>query len=182
MRRYFQFLLIGLILGLFTEVQLKFVAGINPAAFLVAMAVYPVILTLMLGVGELLDRTVPSVWTADLLHYLIGGVGGLAFEWFLLGNDPGSNAFQPGMFAMWTTFCFGPRVLTRSSIGTGVRKFWTAFAVVALLMTAFLLIVPPDTGARVVLAVYGLSLSYAVWSVWLLVLARKSTRDSEQAV
>ena len=43
--RYFQFLGIGLILGLFTEVQLKLVAGINPPAFIVALFAYPVIVT-----------------------------------------------------------------------------------------------------------------------------------------
>ena len=37
MRRYLRFLAVGLVLGLFTEAQLKLVAGISPPAFLIAL-------------------------------------------------------------------------------------------------------------------------------------------------
>ena len=89
---YLHFLAIGLILGLFTEVQLKLIAGINPPAFAIALAAYPVILTLF----YLLSRNIRPSWKGDLTFYFLVGLAGLAFEWFLLGNGPQSNALQAG--------------------------------------------------------------------------------------
>jgi len=179
MRRYFQFLLIGLVLGLFTEVQLKLVAGINPPAFIVAMVVYPVLLTLSYAVSRFIDRSISTTWKGDVLHYITVGFGGLAIEWVFLGNGPGSNAFQLGMLAMWTTFGFGPRVLTRTSplIAKGERRFWMAFGVVGVLLTACILLAS-NPKARIVIAVLGLSGTYAVWSVWLLVLAWRTRHNT----
>lgn len=165
---YLHFLAIGLILGLFTEVQLKLIAGINPPAFAIALAAYPVILTLF----YLLSRNIRPSWRGDLTYYLLVGVAGLAFEWFLLGNGPQSNALQWGMFAMWTTFGFGPRILTRPAptIRCGARWFWLAFAVAAVPLTVGVAL-SSDPGAKVVIAVFGLSGTYLLWSLWLLVLA-----------
>ncbi|MFV1996011.1 MAG: hypothetical protein ACC661_11305, partial [Verrucomicrobiales bacterium] len=97
------------------------------------------------------------------------GLGGLAVEWGVLGNGPQSNAFQPGMFGMWTTFCFGPRVLSRPSPpnAKGKRRFWIAFGITAIPLTASILLTP-DPKARLVVAVLGLTASYMIWSVWLL--------------
>lgn len=181
MRRYLHFLAVGLILGLFTEAQLKLVAGINPPAFLIALAAYPVILT----VFYVLSRNIGESWKGDLTYYVAVGLAGLAFEWFLLGNGPQSKALQWGMFAMWTTFGFGPRVLTRPSpaIKRGARWFWLAFAVAAAVLTAGLLLAAGH-GPKVVIAVFGLSGTYVLWSLWLLVLAWRSHSGSmaEQAV
>lgn len=181
MKRYLQFVLIGLVLGLFTEVQLKLIAGINPPAFLVAVFVYPVLVTASFAFSRLLDRLISSTWRGDLLHYAGTGLGGLAIEWVLLGNGPGSNAIQLGMFAMWTTFCFGPRILTRRSpvIERGRRRFWSAFAIAAVLLTAIVLLTP-NLKARIVIVVLGLSGTYMVWSGWLLTLAWR-TRPCECA-
>jgi hypothetical protein len=171
MRNYFRFLAIGLVLGLYTEVLLKLVAGIKPAAFIVALFIYPVIVTLSFAASRIIDRSITALWKADLMHYLATGVGGLAFEWILLGNGPGSNAFQLGMFAMWTTFCFGPRVLTRDSVSPKTRHwFWRVFGAVGTLLALFVFLAP-SREARVVLAVLSLSGAYIVWSIWLLVLA-----------
>lgn len=175
MRHYLRFLLIGLVLGLLTEAELKLVAGIKPASFPITMAAYPVIITLFYGLSRLLDRVVPSVWIGDLLHYAATGIGGLAIEWTVLGNGPDSNAFQVGMFAMWTTFGFGPRVLARNAAQRvpGRRWFWIAFAVAAVLITAAILLAGTPQ-AKLLTAVFGLSGTNAVWSLWLLVLAWKT--------
>lgn len=180
MPRYIRFLLIGLVLGLFTEIQLKLIAGINPPAFIIALAAYPVFVSLSYAISNWIDRRAWTVWKGDMVHYAIVGFIGLAVEWTLLGNGPGSNAIQLGMFAMWTTFGFGPRVLTRisSPIGKGGRIFWWAFAIAGALLTASILTASAP-GAKVVVAVIGLSVTYAVWSVWLLVLAWKSRHDDE---
>ena len=175
MRYYICFLGIGLILGLFTEAQLKLVAGINPSAFGIVLIAYPILITLSYTVSKFIDRRVSSTWKGDVLHYLFAGIGGLMIEWGLLGNGPGSNAIQLGMFAMWTTFGFGPRVLTRSAstLKSGKLYFWIAFAVVAVLLTLFVLLTP-DPKARLVVAVLSLSGTYIIWSIWLLVLAWRS--------
>jgi len=178
MTKYLRFLLIGLVLGLFTEIELKLIAGIKPSAFIVAVFVYPVIVSLSYLASTFIDRLVSSTWRGDILHYVGAGLGGLAFEWVLLGNGPGSNAIQLGMFAMYTTFCFGPRVLTRDSrlIEKSGRTFWVAFGMAAVVLTAIVLMVP-GPGARIVIAVLGLSGTYMVWSGWLLILAWR-TRES----
>ena len=174
-KTYWRFLWTGLILGLFTEAELKLIAGVKPSGFVIALFAYPVLISLAYAASRLVDRVVSSTWRADLLHYVGSGLGGLAIEWGLLGNRPGSNAIQLGMFAMWTTFCFGPRVLVRpaSAPATSVRRFWTAFAVAAAVLT-FCVLLFSHAEAKIVIAVVGLSVTYTVWSVWLLILGWRS--------
>lgn len=172
MKHYLRFVSVGLILGLFTEVVFRLIATVNPKAFIAAVFLYPVILTLAYAAHKIVDRLVASQWRGDVLHYLACGLCGLGVEWYLLGNGPDSNAFQLGMFGMWTTFCFGPRVLTRGSplIEAARRKFWLVFGLVAVLSTAIVLLTKnPD--AKFVIAVMGLSATNIVWSIWLLVMA-----------
>lgn len=178
--RYLKFLRVGLLLSLFTEFELKIVAGLKPQAFIAAVIAYPVILSGVYWFSRSLDRWVSSLWKADVLHYLAGGFGGLAFEWILLGNGPGSNALQLGMFAMWTTFCFGPRVLTRElpDMARRIRIFWRCYFIAGVILTLVLLAIP-DRNAKIVIAVFGLSGTYLVWSIWLLVLAWQSQRDPD---
>ena len=175
MGTFFRFLGTGLVLGLLTEFEFKIVAGLKPATFLIVLVAYPIFLALAFGFSGLLDRLLPSRWLADLTHYFGCGVAGLAVEWTLLSNGPGSNAFQLGMFAMWTTFCFGPRVLIRKSarIDALRRRFWIAFWVFAVVLTIVLLVIQAPQ-ARIVIAVVALSGSNIVWSAWMLVLARRS--------
>ncbi len=172
MKHYLRFVAIGLVLGLFTEIVFRLIATVNPKAFLAAVFLYPVILTLAYAAHKLIGRVISPQWRGDVLHYLACGLCGLGVEWILLGNGPDSNAFQLGMFGMWTTFCFGPRVLTRESPSSAGarRKFWLAFGLVAVLSTAIVhLTKNPD--AKFVIAVLGLSATNIVWSVWLLVIA-----------
>lgn len=178
MKIFGRFLAIGLVLGLFTEFVLKVMAGIKPSGFVIAVFAYPVLVSFAYAASQLVDRVVASRWRGDLLHYAGSGLGGLAVEWVLLGNGPGSNAFQPGMFAMWTTFCFGPRILTRASVvGTRrPRRFWIAFVVVGLPLALGVAAVPGK--AKIVFAVLGLSAAYIVWSLWLLLLAWSDRRTA----
>ncbi len=185
MRIYLRFLGVGLILGLFTEFTLKIVAGIKPSTFIHAVFAYPWIVSMAYVASRLVDRVVDSRWRGDLLHYVGVGIGGLAIEWTILGNGPESNAFQTGMFAMWTTFCFGPRVLSReANVGSPpVRRFWVTFAITSALMTVCVLAVPGK--AKIVAAVLALSAAYVVWSLWLLRIAwrgRHSARPRLRAV
>ena len=168
---YLRFLAVGLILGLFTEIELKLVAGIKPSSFVPALFLYPIIVSMAFLTSRFLDRAVSSPWKGDLLHYVGAGLAGLAIEWMLLGNGPDSNAFQLGMFGMWTTFCFGPRILVRAPIVTGpsARRFWMAFAMACVLITVAVVVANGKT--KVVVAVLGLSAAYIVWSLWLLRLA-----------
>lgn len=161
-----------MVLGLFTEVELKLVAGIRPQGLIVAVAAYPILVSAAYLGSRLMDRLWRTGWLADLVHYLTVGVVGLAIEWQLLGNGPQSNANQLGMFAMWTTFGFGPRVLTRpSTVARGLhRPFWKAFAAVAVLLTTVAFLIPASD-ARLVVVVVALVATYVVWSAWLLLMA-----------
>lgn len=180
MRGYLRFLAAGLTLGLFTEFALKIVGGVNPKSFIAALLFYPLIVSAAYGASAALSRALKSVWKADLSHYLLSGTGGLAFEWTLLGNGPGSNAFQLGMFAMWTTFCFGPRILSRRDpqLELSRRRFWRFFAVAAALLTAVGLLVS-DPKPRIVAIVLGLSAIYLALSLWLLGLAWRTRRGPD---
>ncbi len=172
--KYSRFLLAGLVLGLFTEAELKLVAGIKPAGFVVAVFAYPVLVSLAYAGSKWIDRVVASRWIGDLIHYVGSAVVGLAVEWTVLGTGPGSNAIQIGMVGMWTTFCFGPRVLTRFGVSENpARRFWLAFAVVAVVVTVSI-VLTPDAKAKVVVAVLTLSAAYVLWSVWLLIMAWRS--------
>lgn len=165
MARYLHFLLAGMVLGLFTEALFKLAAGIHPEAFPITLVVYPILLTVAYLGGGLVNRFVESTLRADLITYFGAGIIGLAIEWTLLGNGPGSNAIQIGMFAMWTTFCFGPRVLTRPATRSMRRWFWGAFVGVALVITPLVLILP-NPKARVVVAVLAMTASNLIWSAW----------------
>ena len=101
---YLRFLVIGLVLSLYTEIQFKLLARVNVQAFLSALLLYPAILAVAYAAHKYFDRLRVSPWKADILYYLAAGMGGMGIEWGLLGNGPGSNANQIGMFAMWTTF------------------------------------------------------------------------------
>lgn len=175
MTTYWRFLFMGLVLGLFTEIQLKLVAGIRPSGFVIALIAYPVIVSLAYAGSRFLDRRVSSTWRGDVVHYLASGLGGLAIEWGLLGNGPSSNAFQLGMFAMWTSFCFGPRVLTRTSLLIAKPKqwFWIVYGIAALVLTT-IVVLTPSPNAKLVISVLGLSGTYLVWSIWLLILGWRS--------
>ena len=171
MKIYVSLLVVGLVLGLFTEIELKLVAGIKPSGFVPALFLYPIIVSMAFVASRFIDWAVSSRWKGDLLHYVGAGIAGLGIEWILLGNGPGSNAFQLGMFAMWTTFCFGPRILTRDPIvgSPRARRFWIAFVIASTLLTIAVLVA---TGKpKVVVAVLGLSAAYMLWSLWLLRLA-----------
>ncbi len=171
MRTYGRFLAVGLTLGLFTEFVLKLVARAKPSGFVIVVIAYPIIVSFAYAASRLIDHIVASRWIGDMLHYAGSGIGGMAIEWTLLGNGPGSNAFQLGMFAMWTTFCFGPRILTRETViaTPRARRFWIAFVLIGTLITVAVL---AATGKpKIVLAVLTLSAAYLLWSLWLLRLA-----------
>ena len=168
---YWRFLGMGLVLGLATEIQLKLNAGLNPRGLLIAVVVYPFLITLSFLASKVLDRFINADKRADLIHYLAAGCFGLAFEWILLGNGPDSNASQLGMFAMWTTFCFGPRVLSRKTAeATKVRRlFWVFFALfmgaIGLLGMAL-----PHPEVRFVVIIVATIVAYVFLSFWLLVI------------
>ena len=179
MKTYFKFLGIGLVLGLFLEVELKLVAGVHPKGFIVTLFAYPMLITLFYAWSRTIDKIVASTWRGDILHYLTVGFVGLAFEWVLLGNGPGSNAFQLGMFAMWTTWGFGPRILTRDSPAAGKRylSFWRAFIIVAVVLTVAILLLS-DPKAKLVVSIVALSITYIIWSLLLLVFGWKNHRSA----
>jgi len=170
MKRYFRFLGTGLVLGLFLEVELKRIAGVNPQGFIVTLFAYPMLVTLFYAWSRMIDKFVISAWRGDILHYVTVGFGGLMLEWIFLGNGPGSNAFQLGMFAMWTTWGFGPRILTRDSLAAGKRhlRFWRAFTIVAIVLTVTILLLP-DPKIKLVISIVALTITYMIWSAWLLI-------------
>lgn len=146
MKNYIRFLAFGYVFALGVEVQYRLFGRFNPQALTAAVLLYPIILSLAWLGGWLIDRRIRRQLTADIICYFACGVTGLAVEWLLLGNSPAANpnAFQIGMFCMWTTFCFGPRLLVRDDDSTRSlrRRIWMLFGGYFALSTAFGLLIP----------------------------------------
>jgi hypothetical protein len=122
----------------------------NPQALAAAVFLYPIILSLAWVGQRLIDRWIHRRLTADITCYFASGVTGLAVEWLLLGNSPAGNpnAIQIGMFCMWTTFCFGPRLMVRQDDSTRSlrRRIWMFFGGYFALSTVLGLLIPaPQT-------------------------------------
>jgi len=74
MKSFLRFVAIGLVLGLFTEFMFRIIAADNHKAFISAVFLYPVILTLAYAAHKLLDRLISNQWKGDILHYLASGI------------------------------------------------------------------------------------------------------------
>lgn len=183
MKSWLKFVAFGVALGLFAEAELKLVAGLKPEGFLPAVLLYPVILTAFFGIQKGIDRIVPTRWAGDLLFYGVAGFGGLAIEWTFLGNGPESDAVQLGMFAMWTTFVFGPRVLSRENPAKPKfrKRFWIIVLLAALVLTPAILTAGGPIG-KIYAAVYGLCGLYIGWSCWLLFTAWRDRRTGAESL
>ena len=141
-----RFVAVGYIFALGVEIQYRLLGRFNPQALAAAIFLYPIILSLAWLGERLIDRWIRRQLTADIVCYFACGVTGLAVEWLLLGNSPAANpnAFQIGMFCMWTTFCFGPRLLVRDDDSTRSlrRRIWMFFGGYFVLSTVLGLLIP----------------------------------------
>ena len=146
MKNFIKFLAVGYVFALGVEVQYRLLGRFNPKALAAAIFLYPFILSLAWLGGRLIDRMIRRQLTADIFCYFACGVVGLAVEWFFLANSPAANpnASQIGMFCMWTTFCFGPRLLVRGDGSTRSlrRKIWMFFGGYFVVSTVLGLLIP----------------------------------------
>lgn len=118
MKAYLKFVAIGSVFAAAEEFLTVVVLRHDVGAFVVTLLlVFPVFLTLAWATSWLLRRVLPSHAIHLLVHYVLYGSVGLAFEWFVIGLSPWSNPeanpllmflFQLGMFSFWTTVAFAP--------------------------------------------------------------------------
>ncbi|XMB86018.1 hypothetical protein RJG79_11540 [Mycoplasmatota bacterium WC44] len=106
-------------------------------------------------------------------HFVIFGIIGLMFEWFIFGMNPwsGGNIFvviliQIGMFSHWTTTTFAPRLLLDEEHVDRRFKhgFLTFYSVGMGLVYALGMLTPPYT--RWTLMILGNILVYTLLLPW----------------
>jgi hypothetical protein len=183
MKNYIKFVAIGYVFALGVEVQYRLLGKFNPKALAAAIFLYPIILSFAWLGGRLIDRRIHRQLTADIVCYFACGLTGLAVERLLLGNSPAANpnAYQIGMFCMWTTFCFGPRLLIRCDDSTRPlrRRIWMFFGAYFAVSTVLgLLIAAPQ--ARFVVIILTSVAAYLGMNVLLIWLMVKQQRFLEE--
>jgi len=155
MKNYVRFVAIGYIFAIGVEIQYRLIGRFNPQALVAAIFLYLFILSFAWLGQKVIDKCVSRRLTADIASYVACGLSGLAVEWVLLGNSPAANpnAIQIGMFCMWTTFCFGPRLLIRQDDSTRLlrRRTWQFFGAYFVLSTIIGLLIPAQPTRFVVM-------------------------------
>jgi len=155
---FLRFVATGYAFGIGVEIQYRLIGRFNPQALVAAIFLYPFILSFAWLGQKVIDKCVSRRLIADIACYFTCGISGLAIEWTLLGNSPSANpnAIQIGMFCMWTTFCFGPRLLVRTDEATHRlrRRIWQFFGAYFVLSTVIGLLIPaPQTRFVVIIFV-----------------------------
>ncbi|XMB67236.1 hypothetical protein RI065_01575 [Mycoplasmatota bacterium zrk1] len=82
------------------------------------------------------NRTQNSPWK----HFVIFGVIGLLFEWFIFGMNPWSGGnfivvllIQLGMFSHWATVTFAPRLLLdKEHVNTSLKRRFLTFYIIGM--------------------------------------------------
>ena len=155
---FIRFVATGYVFAIGVEIQYRLIGRFNPQALAAAIFLYPFILSFAWLGQKVIDKCVSSQLRADITCYCACGLSGLAVEWTLLGNSPAANpnAIQIGMFCLWTTFCFGPRLLVRKDDSNRRlrKRIWQFFGVYFVLSTVISLLIPaPQTRFVVIILV-----------------------------
>ena len=112
MKDIFKFIAVGFIFAIITEFQFNILALGNVGNFIFDLFFYPVFLIFVYFSNAVLGRIFKNKILSGVLFYLIFGIFGLAFEWYLMGNSPWANpdANQIGMFSFWVAVTFMPKI------------------------------------------------------------------------
>jgi hypothetical protein len=106
MQRALTFIGIGTLVALAVEAAFNLLAAHTFANFLFTLFFYPAYLALFYGLQtRVLFPLVARPRIRFLLTYILGGVCGLAIEWFIIGNSPWAHpeALQWGMWVYWAS-------------------------------------------------------------------------------
>jgi hypothetical protein len=169
MKKFLSFLAIGTLFSTVEEfLTVVVLRGDLGAYFFTLLILFPAFLTFMFFSSRGVDRLFKSEPARELTHLIMGGLIGLAIEWFVIGlspwSDPDANpvvmlVFQLGMFSFWSTVGFAPRLfLNPGELSRRTRKAMLIFCLPYLLFTYFIALTIPETSkfiAIIALIVFG---------------------------
>ncbi|HEX2970922.1 MAG TPA: hypothetical protein VHP11_01245 [Tepidisphaeraceae bacterium] len=148
MRKFFTFILIGLLVSAFPgEISNQLLIHQSARAFWITMLSYVWFLALGFGVGRLLDWAFGAKFPSRLTYFFLYGCVGLMIEWFLLGVYPlQPNPVQLMMFTFWASMMLTPRIFIDepateelNAIRRGILRYiviWSAISLLPFVITA----------------------------------------------
>ncbi len=121
-------------LALWVEVFFKFGAQLNPTGFGFAIPFYFVVLCLLHGLFSQME----GMRFHSTVCFIIGGVTGLAIEWFIVGNSPWQkpNALQSGQFLFHAVYPILGYLIVRTLHCKKLRSTLFVYLLLASLMTS----------------------------------------------
>ncbi|MCB9924883.1 MAG: hypothetical protein H6822_22070 [Planctomycetaceae bacterium] len=188
MKKFLRFVATGYVFGIGVEIQYRLMGRFNPQALAAAIFLYPFILSFAWLGQKVIDKCVSRRLVADIACYFACGISGLAIEWILLGNSPSANpnAIQIGMFCMWATFCFGPRLLIRQDDSTRRlrRRVWQFFGAYFALSTVIGLLIPAPQTRFVVIILVSVAayIGINVLLLWLMIQQHRNETTRRQVL
>jgi len=111
MKPFLKFILIGCAFALLIEFQFNILVTGNIGNFIFVLFFYPIYLALVYTVYKFgFKKIFKSKSNLVFFYYLLFGIIGLMFEWFMIGNSPWLNpdASQIGMWSFWVALTVMP--------------------------------------------------------------------------
>ncbi|MFC1672262.1 GNAT family N-acetyltransferase [Planctomycetota bacterium] len=168
MARYLKYVLYGVILMAPQELIVAIFKGKPFKFYLMALAFWAVMLSIMFGISRLTKWLVKHQGLEVTLSAVFYMMVAFSIEWGIIGNSPWQNpgANQPGLVAGWVSVFILPRVFledTFGSIRTWIRIWYVPF-VLSIFLPVWLI---PGKGPIVGIIVYGYSvIPFLFLSVW----------------
>ncbi|MCR4368357.1 MAG: hypothetical protein NUV67_00450 [archaeon] len=144
MNKLQKFMLVGSLVALVVEFHFKFLATFEPGAFIFTLFFYPIYLFFVYFANEWVNKNIPGK-KGDIIYYIVFGIVGLGFEWFMNNNSPWANpqANQLGMFVYWVALTFIPRIFLNEKaelapVKAGIKKYLIVYGIVNILVGVLL--------------------------------------------
>ena len=134
MCRFLSGVLVSEMLALWVEFFYKFGAKLNVSGFVIAIPFYFVLLCILHAIFSKLK----GIRYHSLICFAIGGMTGLAIEWFVVGNSPwqNPNALQSGQFLFHAVYPILGYLIVRRFHGKKLREYLLIYLFVASVVTA----------------------------------------------
>jgi succinate dehydrogenase hydrophobic anchor subunit len=168
MLQYLKYVFYGLILMAPQELIVAMFKAKSISHYLMALAFWAVMLSVMFGISKLTKRLVKHEGLEFILSSAFYMTVAFCIEWGMIGNSPWHNpgANQLGLVAGWVSVFILPRVFLEDRFGN-IRK-WTMIWYVPFVLSLFLpVFLMPNKGPIVGISIYGYTVvPFLFLSVW----------------
>lgn len=134
MWRFLTGVLVSELLALWVEFFYKFGAKLNASGFFIAIPFYFFLLCILHAIFSKLA----GIRFHTLVCLSIGGMAGLAIEWFVVGNSPwqNPNVLQSGQFLFHAVYPILGYLIVRTLVSKRLRGHLLTYLLVASVVTA----------------------------------------------